>query len=200
MTNQKGFTLIELLIVLAIIAILAAILIVIINPAQIMSRGRDTQRQGDLRNLSAAVDTLIAEMSISNLTINWPSRGSCTSSSAAGNIYFSIVPTNSSTAPEGWPAVVAGAAIGTTSTDINGNGWVPLDFSQVPSLNLVQLPVDPLNGRTIGGVQYAYSFACSDDMNYEFAAKLERNNTLMANDGGNQPGLYEVGPGKASLY
>jgi prepilin-type N-terminal cleavage/methylation domain-containing protein len=197
MSNQKGFTLIELLIVLAIIAILAAILIVIINPAQIMSRGRDTQRQGDLRNLSAAVDILIAEMSISNLTINWPSRGSCTSSSATGNIYFSI---NTTTSPDGWPAVVADTATGTTSTDINGNGWVPLDFSQIPSLNLGQLPVDPLNGKRIGNVVYAYSFTCNTDMNYEFAAKLERNNTLMANDGGNQPALYEVGPGRASLY
>jgi prepilin-type N-terminal cleavage/methylation domain-containing protein len=46
--NSKSFTLIELLIVLAIIAILATILILTINPGGIFSRARDTKRISDL--------------------------------------------------------------------------------------------------------------------------------------------------------
>jgi prepilin-type N-terminal cleavage/methylation domain-containing protein len=60
--REKGFTLVELLIVLALIAILAAILIAVINPGAIMTRGRDTQRKGDLRNLAAATDAYIADI------------------------------------------------------------------------------------------------------------------------------------------
>ena len=41
MNNQKGFTLIELLIVIVIIAILAGVLIALINPAQQQNRARD---------------------------------------------------------------------------------------------------------------------------------------------------------------
>ena len=56
--KNKSFTLIEILIVLSLIAILATILIVIINPGQIMSRGRDTQRINDLRNLEKIMDAI----------------------------------------------------------------------------------------------------------------------------------------------
>jgi prepilin-type N-terminal cleavage/methylation domain-containing protein len=49
--NSRSFTLIELLIVLAIIAILATVLIAIINPGAIFSRARDTKRINDLKIL-----------------------------------------------------------------------------------------------------------------------------------------------------
>ena len=198
--KEKGFTLIELLIVLALIAILAAILIVIVNPGQIFIRARDTQRQGDLRNLSTAVDTLLAEISINNLNVDWPERGNC-SSTSPGDIFFSVVPPSSTTPPSGWPSLPAGAnATGTLSIDVNGNGWVPLNFSAASTLNLSSLPVDPRNNTSVGGFTFAYSFACTTNYGYEFAARLEGNTTLMQNDGGNQANLYEVGPDKNKLY
>jgi prepilin-type N-terminal cleavage/methylation domain-containing protein len=208
--KEKGFTLIELLIVLALIAILAAVLIVVIKPGQIFSRARDTQRQGDLRNLSQAVDSYLTELA-QNLNLAWPSRGGCTGSSSP-NIFFSV--TTTAAAPTGWPAMPTSpathTATGTTNQATDGNGWVPLNFGLVSVLNLPQLPVDPRNNQASGGATLAYSFACDQaNFNYEFAAKLEGSTSTMANDGGNENScggiasttcLYEVGPGKVTLY
>lgn len=55
--NKKGFTLIELLIVIAIIAVLAAVVIVALNPAQRFADARDARRQSDLENVAAALKT-----------------------------------------------------------------------------------------------------------------------------------------------
>lgn len=46
--NKKGFTLIEILIVIGIIAILAAIIIIAINPARQFAQARNTQRWSDV--------------------------------------------------------------------------------------------------------------------------------------------------------
>jgi prepilin-type N-terminal cleavage/methylation domain-containing protein len=49
--NSSSFTLIELLIVIAILAILMSVVVIAINPAEILKRARDTQRINDLSNL-----------------------------------------------------------------------------------------------------------------------------------------------------
>jgi prepilin-type N-terminal cleavage/methylation domain-containing protein len=197
--KDKGFTLVELLVVLALIAILATILIVIIRPAQIFMRGRDTQRQGDLINLSKAVDAYLSEAA-SNPNLTWPG---CNNGSL---VYFS---TSTNITLPGWPT--ATSATGTNSTNVNGTGWVPLNFSAVSVLSLNQLFLDPRNGQSgnVNGTSttFAYSFACDSNNNYEFAAKLESGTSTMANDGGNRncgttgpDCLYEVGSGRANLY
>jgi prepilin-type N-terminal cleavage/methylation domain-containing protein len=212
--KEKGFTLIELLIVLALIAILAVILIVVIKPGQIFTRARDTQRSGDLRNLSQAVDAYLIELA-ANPSLAWPARGGCTNSTTQ-NIFFSISTTSGSWTdgwPTGWPSTTTHTALGTSSQAIDSSGWVPLNFGLVSVLNISQLPLDPRNGQTgsVNGTttMFVYSFACDQtNFNYEFAAKLESGTSSMANDGGNRnctgtdprDCLYEVGPGKASLY
>jgi prepilin-type N-terminal cleavage/methylation domain-containing protein len=205
--KEKGFTLIELLIVLALIAILASILILVINPGEIMTRGRDAKRQGDLRHLVSATDAYISDMGI-GANLPWIVRGNC-SSTSPGNIFFSLVPADTSTPPTGWPAVPSGTATGTTSQIANGNGWVPLNFQGSTLVSLSSLPLDPRNNVTSNGVTFAYSFTCDTSFNYEYGAKLERDLSTMANDGGNRNTcaavsdttcLYEVGPGKINLY
>jgi prepilin-type N-terminal cleavage/methylation domain-containing protein len=52
---QQGFTLIELLVVIGIIGILAAVVLVAVNPGRQFASARDTQRRADLYSVTNAV-------------------------------------------------------------------------------------------------------------------------------------------------
>jgi len=54
-SSQKGFTLIEILIVIGIIAILASVVIVAINPARQFAQARNAQRQSNVNAILNAI-------------------------------------------------------------------------------------------------------------------------------------------------
>lgn len=58
---QKGFTLIEILIVIGLIAVLATIVLIAINPARQFAQARDSQRTSNVNSVLNAVGQRIAD-------------------------------------------------------------------------------------------------------------------------------------------
>ncbi len=69
-SNNKGFTLVELLVVIAIIGILAGVVLIAINPAQLLMKARDSQRLQDMDTVHKAFGLALAdnEVTLSDTT------------------------------------------------------------------------------------------------------------------------------------
>jgi len=192
MEVKKGFTLVELIVVLAIIAALVGILIAVIKPQQIFARLRDTQRSADLNNLSRAIDIYLAAFASNpnDIQLSRPSGvTTCIGGTASATIYYSVATsgTINLSSPAGGTFTVAS---GSTSTAVDGTGWLPVNLATASEVALSQLPLDPRNQYD---QKYYYTYACKSDYSYELNANMEVLTANEQNDGGDNPNLFEVG-------
>ncbi len=160
---KKGFTLLELLIVIAIIAILSAILIFVLNPAETLRKGRDSQRISDFATVNTAIALLLTEkgglVTPADLCGNSPVGVASTTTST---VFLSIPNTTNAVEGCGTGAAdfeVQDNAAGYKTTGIlygqvtaanlnknDGTGWLPVNLTQISGgapINV--MPVDPTN-------------------------------------------------------
>lgn len=94
--NKKGFTLIEILVVIGIIAVLAATVLIAINPARQFKLARDSERLSNVTAILNAVGQNISEnrglFKCGDVAVELPSTTTVMKSSGGFNIAQCIVP------------------------------------------------------------------------------------------------------------
>jgi prepilin-type N-terminal cleavage/methylation domain-containing protein len=156
MQTRRGFTLIELLIVIGIVAVLAVVVIITLNPAELLKQARDSNRLSDLDTLNKALS--IVEAEVANASFG-----------TSTTVYVSIPDSSPTCANLGLPSLPTGYAYGCAPTstlrNTDGTGWVPVNFGFISSGSpLSALPVDPTNTSSTGRY-YIYTPGGSWELN-----------------------------------
>lgn len=158
--NRRGFTLLELLVVVGILAVLATVAVLVINPAEYIKQSRDSKRIADID----ALDNAMALAEFNNLNMG----------GASTTVFVSLVDTVATCTNLGLPALPTGYQYRcvTTAANLNkvdGTGWIPVSLtSMAGGAPLSVLPVDPVNDATrfytyIPGGSFALSATLESD-------------------------------------
>ncbi|MBI5732767.1 type II secretion system protein [Candidatus Jorgensenbacteria bacterium] len=198
-SRPRGFTLIELIVTIAIVAILVTVLVVAINPAEQLSRSRDSKRISDLDALKTALNLYLAQATTTiNLSGNTPSANSGCIFQASSTLYLNTTGAVATSTVFGASTTIVRS---TTTQAVGSTGWMPARIDQTPGGATVSvLPLDPTNGLG-SGTTYFYYYLCDITggvRNFELGATLESTYftsdlDLDGTDGGNESGRYEVG-------
>jgi hypothetical protein len=175
---NSSFSLIEIIIVLFLIALISGLMVVILKPGTFFQRARDTKRVSDLSKIEEIFQAKkFSDLSFSENKFLDP------------KIVYISLPDSSSTCGS-WlselPSLPSSYSYrcSATPTNIDGTGWIPLDFQGITSENF--LPIDPINKPP-----YYYTFVVGGS--YEIEAKMENNFQISFNDGGDSGFFYEKG-------
>jgi prepilin-type N-terminal cleavage/methylation domain-containing protein len=177
MFMHKGFTLLELLIVIGVLAILAAVVTVVLNPAELLKQARDSSRVSDLANLNSALGLYLTDVASPTLGVS-------------ANCYVHNTGVGANCGGRH-----SGTTLASTNRSVGGGGWIPVNFESISSGSpLPTLPVDPANSAA-----YFYSYALNNarstyELNAVFESVKYRDSLgLDDKDGGNSATTYEIG-------
>ena len=167
LSMSKGFTLIELLIVIGILAVLATITVLVLNPAQLFAQARDSQRLSDLGSIKGAIALYLTTKSAPDLGSDTGGGFQCSDDTTVANRRYaaSIDGTTS-------PFVVSTIDEPTHSGEFatTGAGWVAVNLGDTTGGSpLPAIPRDPNNDAT-----YFYAYACDNTAKtFELDANME---------------------------
>jgi prepilin-type N-terminal cleavage/methylation domain-containing protein len=220
---KAGFTLIELLVVIAIIAVLSVVVILSLNPAELLRQARDSNRISDMATLKSAISLYLADVtspfigtsSICYAGINTGQTspyvvassgvwGQPTAASSTCGSWFITATAGAGGLRTSTSRSVNGTSTNTTST--YGIGWIPINFSNISSgAPIGSLPVDPVNtagsGNSRANGAYFYSYAViSTSTSFKLGAMTESSKystgggaDAQTPDGGVNVYMYEQG-------
>ena len=194
----KGFTLIELLVVIAIIAILSVVVILTLNPAELLRQSRDSNRISDLSVTKSGIAFYLASVS-SNLFI-----GTSTECDIDAQGITAGATRVGTTTCLTWFATDTGSplVVSTTlanNTLVTGAGWIPINFNAITAGGspLGSLPHDPLDND---GFHFYSYMASSTGLVFKLDAHMESlkysnggGNDVVSTDGGGDVQSYEQG-------
>ena len=226
---RKGFTLVELLIVITILVILGIFVILLINPAEILAKSRDSQRISDLATMKGAMQLFLTDPGVNLTTLMTtecllsadtpPIPESEDAKRIKINVSLKEQPDTNGTPMTNKYSGSFGDANDSNRKKNDGNGWVPVNLTQVQSgAPLEMYPSDPSADLSAADANpntdildgFYYRFGCWSNggkFEYEFDAGLESSaygplasgGGKGGSDGGNANGAtkatsrYEVG-------
>lgn len=214
---------IELLVVIAIIAILSVVVILTLNPAELLRQARDSNRISDMATLKSSISLYLADVtspSLGTSTVCYAGIGLAATNSpylpGAGGVAGTWAqPSGASGTCQAYfqTNTVSGAAGLATSTLRGvggvGSGWIPVNFSAISAGSPIgALPIDPVNtagtgaSRSAGAFFYSYIPGPAASTTFKLAALMESNKysnngpgDVVSTDGGINNYVYEQGTG-----
>jgi len=181
--RKKAFTLIELLMVVGVLAVISAVVVLVLNPEQLISQGRDSRRVSDMDILSRAVE--LSEV-----------FGGSINNAQANTVYVSLPDTDSDDLCNEYslPSLLSGweyncLAPSSDLRKVDGTGWLPIDFTPIPNskIPLSALPIDPVNNQS-------NFYAFTDDGALAVKLNSDKYVSFAEDDGGNSDEYYETRP------
>ena len=186
--RSKGFTLVEIIIAVFILAFLTILVVVLLDPADFFPGARDTRRISDLQAIDSAISMYKTEVG-----------GSLRAGGTPYGVYISLPDSNNNcssypTLPPLTPPQKYMCADQNNFKKVDGNGWIQIDFTKIPSNSLTALPIDPTNSVTSG----MYYTLVTDGKKWVLTGKLEADKNIGSDktggkDGGLNDNLYELG-------